>query len=281
MAAENEIHLTCAKCATVYRLDPVNLGDGCMVRCTACKKEWYQGAPVEGVIPEPLDAPPAPVMIAAAPEEVQPEIPAEPPEWMKDDEPVDDLAFRPTTKGQYFLEDDMRVIPEAVMPQGVKDAQGNLQIPVITHRPFGMGAGAYGASVFLFLFCVTFSGLLLERQVIVQRYPVMLTLYDALHVGVEAPGQGLAFSAMTAESHIDKNGRTLAVDVKLANITDHDLPRPVIKVIARGMGDTVLKDWSVSPDKPVIAAGESVPLKLKLPEAPGDAKTADLAVTAD
>ncbi|TAL31685.1 MAG: hypothetical protein EPN97_10810 [Alphaproteobacteria bacterium] len=278
MAAENEIHLTCLQCSTIYRLNPLRLGAGIMVRCSQCRQEWYQGAPDEnGLIPPPLDAPPSPPP-APAPEPAAPEATA-PPDWMKD-EPKDDVTFRPTTKGEYFLEDDMRVLPESVMPTPVKPGDG-ADMSAITHRPLGMGAAAYGVFIFAFLFCLTFSGLLLGKHEVMKHYPQMLSVYDALHVGVEAPGQGLALSEMIAENRVEKGARTLAVEAKLANISDHPLARPSFRVTVRNTYGKSLDSWDFISDKDMIPSGQSVPVKMTFRDAPQDAKTAELAVTGD
>lgn len=274
MAAENEIHLTCLKCSTIYRLNPLRLGPGSMVRCSQCKQEWYQGAPDEsGLIPPPQDAPPAPEQ--AAPETTAP---AEQPEWMKD-EPTDDVTFRPATKGEYFLEDDMRVIPESVMPTPVMPGDG--METAILHRPMGMSAAAYGAFVFALLFCVTFSGLLLGKHQVMKRFPQMLTLYDALHVTVDAPGQGMTLSEMTAENRVDKDSRTLTVAAKLANISDHETTQPSFRVTVKNTYGKRLDSWDFIADKKMIASGETIPVTVPIHDAPQEAKTAELAVIGD
>jgi predicted Zn finger-like uncharacterized protein len=280
MAAELEIHLTCPKCSTIYRLNPLRLGAGSVVRCSQCKSEWYQGAPDDsGLIPPPLDAPPLPE--PSAPNATAPEAtaPAEPPEWLKD-EPTDDLTFRPAAKGEYFLEDDMRVLPESVMPAPVMPGDGT-DMPPITHRPLGMGAAAYGVFIFAFLFCVTLSGLLLGKHQVMKHYPQMLSVYDALHVGVEAPGQGLALSEMTAENRVDKGTRTLAVEAKLANISDQPIARPSFRVTVKNAYGKNLDSWDFISDKDMIPSGQSMPVKMTFRDAPQDAKTAELAVTGD
>lgn len=247
-----------------------------MVRCAQCRQEWYQGAPDDsGLIPPPLDAPPpAPEPVTTAPE---PATPAEQPEWMKD-EPADDLTFRPTSKGEYFLEDDMRVIPESVMPAPVMPGDGAAGAAIL-HRPMGMGAAVYGVFVFALLFCLTFSGLLLGKQQVMKRFPQMLTLYDALHVSVEAPGQGLTLSGMIAENRVEKGSRILAVEAKLANISDHEAPYPSVRVTVKNAYGKKLDSWDFIADNKMIASGETVPVKLTFRDVPSGAKSAELAVT--
>jgi predicted Zn finger-like uncharacterized protein len=279
MAADNEIHLICRKCSTMYRLDPAHLAGGRMVRCTACREEWYQMPPQNGIVPGPLDVPPV-IAEAAPPAEPQP---TQRPEWEED--PKDDLTFKPANKGEYFLEDDMRVIPESVMPDAVMPdgaRPGELSAGAITHKPMGMGAGAFGLFIFLFLFCATFSSLLVFREKIVERYPPMLTLYKAVGVGVEAPGQGLTFSVMTAEHRIEKEKHTLAINVKLSNISDHEAPYPSFRVAVRDATGGTLQKWDFIGDKSKkIASGDSVPVPLIFHNPPEDAKTAEITVTAD
>lgn len=262
----------------MYRLDPANLGAGRMVRCAACRNEWYQGAPVDGVVPEPLDAPPVVETIAAteAPQ------PVSQPDWMIDDEPKDDLTFRPTTKGQFFLEDDMRVEPEAVAaPPLPASKTPGVPAEAILHRPMGMGAAAFGVFTYIFLFCLTFSGLLLYRGHIVPRLPATLSLYNMIGTHIDAPGQGLSFSAMSAENRIDKDAHSLAVSVKLSNISDHEAPYPAFRVAVKGNDGKVLQSWDFAPDKKTIAPGSTVPVALSFRDPPEQGKTAELTVTAD
>ncbi len=284
MAAENEIHLTCRNCSTVYRLDPAKLEDGRMVRCHACRAEWYQLPPVDGTVPEPLDAPPEPPAPAAA-EAPQGETPAgqpaQQPEWMIDDEPKDDLAFRPTNKGEFFLEDDMRVVPDTVMPDAAFPQKGNMPAQIITHQPMGMGAGAYGVFIFILLFCLTAAPLMLFRKQIVAHHPVLLTLYSAVGIRVDPPGQGLTFGSMLAENRIGKDSHTLAVSAKLSNGSDHELPYPSLRLTVQDAGGRPIKDWDFTPEKKMIKPGDTVPVTLTFDNPPDEGKIAQLTVTAD
>jgi predicted Zn finger-like uncharacterized protein len=279
MAADGEMHVTCGNCGTVYRLDPVQLGaEGRMVRCTQCRNTWRQTLP-EGFVASAAEAPDTAAPAAPA------EPAAEPPEWMMDEEkPEDDLAFRPSVKGQYFLEEDMRVVPELpeaepppVMPASAEESP----MPVLLHKPFGLGAAQFGALTFVLLFSVTLSGLLLARQPVAGHFPAAVALYDALGVSVKAPGEGLMLSQLVAENRVDASGaKVLAVEAKVANISGGSAAYPALKVAVSGPYGAVLKEWRFRPDAgSALAPGAEVPVQLKFRDAPEDGKTVEISVT--
>lgn len=257
------IHVTCSECGTTYRVEERLLGaDGRKVRCTSCNATWHQAPP-----PLEEEAP------AAAPEEAAPD-------WMEDEKPGDDdLDFRSVAKGQYFHEDDIE-IPEAVKPaQDAPPAPAPFQIPVMTYRPMGMGAGQFGVFVFLLLSFLTLSGLFVFKHQVVNRAPMMAHFYKTLGFSLKAPGEGLALSEMTAESMAGGGKRVLSVGAKLANVTQDKIGYPALQVKLKGAYGGVLKTWEFRPEKGLaLGPGESVPVDLSFKDAPEDGKTVELTV---
>ena len=256
------IHVTCEQCQTVYKVEERLLGAaGRTVRCMQCHYMWHQDAPI-------VEEPPA---------ETPPAEPAATPEWMED-ENKGELDFRSTVKGQYFHEDDMQ-IPQAVKPK-VDDAPPQpFQIPVMTYRPIGMGAGQFGICVFMLLSCLSLSVMFLAKGPILQQAPQMASLYKLLGFDLKVPGEGLALSDMTAEGHVANGNRSLAVAAKLANISAAGIAYPVLEVRLKGPYGSTLKTWNFTPDKkPDLAAGDAVPLSLTFDDAPAEGKTVELKV---
>jgi hypothetical protein len=231
--------------------------EGRTVRCQQCKNTWHQDPP--------------PDFVFAAPAPPQPQ-----PDWMRD-EPQEEITFERVVKGQYVLQDDIPVIPEAVLPTIPKAED---LPPPLLHKPFGMGAGAFGAAIFLLLCFTSLSFLMVAKQPIVARYPSMIAFYDRLGVHVSPPGEGLGFSGLSAESRVaDDGARTLAVEAKLANLTKKELPYPAIRIAVKGAYGTTLKEWKFAPDAgAVLGVGGAAPVKMQFTDAPAESKTVEIRV---
>lgn len=258
MDNDGTMHIVCGKCQTEYRLDPQMLGgpQGRTVRCQQCKNTWHQDPP-EGFV-FAIVAPPPPL-----------------PDRM-DDGPKEEISFERIVKGQYVTPDDIQVVPEAVLPTAPKAEMP----PPLLHKPFGMEAQAFGASVFLMLCFVSLSFLMLAKQPLVAHYPSMIAFYDKLGVHVAPPGEGLGFSGLIAESHVaDDGARKLSVEAKLSNLTKKELPYPAIRIAVKGAYGTTLKEWKFAPDAGAVMAVEgSAPVKMQFTDAPADGKTVEIRV---
>jgi predicted Zn finger-like uncharacterized protein len=264
------IEVTCEQCQVAYKVEERLLGkEGRMVRCMDCMHIWHQAAPPS----EEEEAPP---------EEAQPVEP-ETPDWLKEEEPKDEeLELVSKEKGKYFHESEMD-IPDSVKPQQpqlpAETAPQPFQIPVMDYRPLGMAAGQFGVFVFLALTFVTLSGLFIAKRTVVSHMPSMAYFYTSIGFDMKAPGEGLSLSELTAESRVDGRERTLAIQAKLSNITDKELPQPSLRVQLKGAYGAILKKWEFSPESAAkLAAGESMPLELSFNDPPEDGKTVELKV---
>jgi predicted Zn finger-like uncharacterized protein len=259
MDNDGKMHINCGKCQTEYRLDPQLLGgpQGRTVRCQQCKNTWHQDPP-EGFVFATIAAPP-PL-----------------PDWMADEKPQEEISFERIVKGQHVLQDDIQVVPEAVLPSVPKAEE----LPPLLHKPFGMEAGAFGAAIFLLLCFVSLSFMMVAKQPLVARYPSMIAFYDKLGVHVSPPGEGLGFSNLIAESHVaDDGARSLSVEAKLANLTKNELPYPAIRIAVKGAYGTTLKEWKFMPDEgKVLGVGGAAPVKMQFTDAPNDGKTVEIRV---
>ena len=251
------IHVTCAHCGTVYKVEERLLGaTGRTVRCTQCSEMWHEDPPVKAE----AEAPPAAIA-----------------EW---EEPpsADELDFKSMVKGDYVNEDTVE-IPQSVMPVPADPLPSTFQIPVMTYRPLGMGAAQFGIFVFMALSFVTLSGLFLLKNPVLRHAPAMAHFYSTLGFTVKAPGEGFQLSELVAENRVAGKDRTLALQAKLANTTAQKMDYPPLLVKLKGAYGGVLKSWEFRPDKPQeLAAGENIPLDLSFRDAPEDGKTVELTI---
>ena len=251
------IHVTCAHCGTVYKVEERLLGaTGRTVRCTQCSEMWHEDPPVKAE----AEAPPAAI-----------------PEW--EEPPVaDELDFKSMVKGDYVNEDTIE-IPQSVMPVPADPLPSTFQIPVMTYRPLGMGAAQFGIFVFMALSFVTLSGLFLLKNPVLRHAPAMAHFYSTLGFTVKAPGEGFQLSELVAENRVAGKDRTLALQAKLANTTAQKMDYPPLLVKLKGAYGGVLKSWEFRPEKTqMLAAGDNMPLDLSFKDAPEDGKTVELSI---
>ncbi|MFN7114410.1 MAG: zinc-ribbon domain-containing protein [Alphaproteobacteria bacterium] len=194
--------------------------------------------------------------------------------WFEEQVTVPGLTPEPEAAPQSFtdiLAEEMETggPSRAVAPIAVDD-----EIPVIDYRPAGLGANAFGAMAFLLLFFVTVSAVFLLKNPLVKNYPAMTALYEAVGVGLHAPGEGLSLSALAAR---ERAGRILLTG-KVSNIGERAVDYPAFRVILRGEEGVFLKDWSIFSKPARLAPGETVPLELNFKDIPAGGSTVDIRV---
>jgi len=244
--------LTCKKCETTYRLDERRLAHGGrVVRCTACGNTWFEAqVHVEGVTAE--------------------------------DTAVSEISFEQMLQNASAAADaddaGHQDASRAMMPM-----PHDFDMPVMDEKPGGLGPNAFGASVFFLLLFMTLNGVFLARHTIVQHWPSMSLLYDTVGATLQAPGEGLSFSELTARKEKAARGEEMALSMKLSNISDHDIERPALKITLRGPYGAFLKEWEQPPKetKSMLAPGETVPLKLFFADVPEGGNTVDVTVLED
>jgi predicted Zn finger-like uncharacterized protein len=238
--------LTCEKCQTTYRLDERYLAHGGrVVRCTDCGNTWFEAqVKVEGVTEEPAAEISFERMLQNAAEAAG-----------------DDTGN---------LDSSRAMTP---MPQ-------DFEMPVMDDRPGGLGPNAFGASVFFLLLFMTLNGVFLARHAIVQHVPAMALLYNTVGATLQAPGEGLSFSELTARKEKAARGEQMALSLKLSNMSDHAIVQPVLKITLRGPYGAFLKEWEQPPKdaQRMLAPGEAVPLKLFFADVPEGGNTVDVTV---
>jgi predicted Zn finger-like uncharacterized protein len=256
--------LTCPECKTRYTLNPSMLGvAGREVRCVTCSHMWFQ-------LPDmPLAEFPKAAENSAEPAQSITE--ALDSILEKDDAVFEAILSNVNKAGtpQYSTAPSSTTTApvERIEKQS---APWEMPLPVVTHNPLGVGATTFGMLSFLLCVFLTLAVLFVAQKPIVSHWPQMTLLYNTLGFDVKAPGEGLRISEVIAEQRIDSQGKTLVVQGKMTNMTEHDLSYPALHVTLKDGKDAVMKTWDLKAGATKIAAGDDVPVKLQLNDAPPD-----------
>jgi len=261
--------LTCPQCQAQYKLDPAKLGAaGRDVRCVSCSHMWFQ-------IPETAVSDESQKLQAAVPPEAQSITDALHTILEKDDAAFEavlsTVAQGAKPKGLKGQEAMDAVMPRAVEPE-VKRSMVRQDAMVITHNPFGLSANLFGGMVFLLCSFLTLAVLFVGKTPIVRHWPQMALLYKTIGFSVKAPGEGLRLSEITAERRIDDHSKSLVVEGKMTNMTEHDIAYPTLHVILKN-DSGITKTWDQKPGVTQIASGDVVPVMLQLDNPPEDGST--------
>ncbi len=151
-------------------------------------------------------------------------------------------------------------------------------LPIVTHNPLGMNANVFGGMVFLFCSFLTLSVVFIGKNPILRHWPSTALLYQTLGFHVPVPGEGLKFSDFTVERRIDDQGKTLVISGQMANMTNHDIAYPPLGVILKNADGAVVTSWDLKTGVTQISGGDSVPVMMKLDNAPAAGSTVELRV---
>ncbi|MFH1158746.1 MAG: MJ0042-type zinc finger domain-containing protein [Pseudomonadota bacterium] len=247
--------LTCSECQTQYRLDPDKLGArGRTVRCVDCRHTWFQ-APKEEPPPMPSAA-----------------------------EKVEDVLKQDDAIFEAILSKVSPVTPVPPAPVAVVREEKRevvrqpYVLPVVTHDPFGVGASAFGALTFFLCVFLTLTVVFLAQRPILRHWPQMSLLYKTIGFDLNAPGEGLRLSELIAERRMDRQDRALVVEGKMTNMTEHEIDAPALHVILKNARDGVIKEWDLRPSEARLAAGNVLPVALRLTDAPEDGFSVEVRV---
>jgi predicted Zn finger-like uncharacterized protein len=243
--------LTCPQCQSQYNLEPGKLGQGRTVRCVGCSHAWFQ--PGEEPIQASVEAP-------------------------RQDDAVFEAILSEvgdsTAQRAKEADDDMGGI-HAGTTQLLRHTSST---PVITHNPFGVGAAAFGWLTFFLWTSLTLTFVFLAQKPLVRHWPSMTLLYQTMGFHIEAPGEGIRIGEIVAEQRLEKEGRVLAVDGKMTNMSEHDIAYPPLHVVLKNTQGEPVKEWELDAGATVLASGETVPVMLQLPDMPQDGTAIEVRV---
>lgn len=254
------MRITCPDCHTQYNLDPRMLGAaGQNVRCTNCGKIWFFQSEEERSFAT------ADVVEDIMPSEPVANVPAT-------------FADAMAAEGHDFsepavVETSIRDVPSFVH----SDIHVEAPQPFIDPRPFGLSAGALATMVAVFLFGVTFSGLLLAKNKIVEIYPPAYAFYSTIGAHIDAPGEGIRLSLSVARADKGAEGKTaLDVSGKIENISGETRDYPSLRIVATNQYGAELRHWDFHPEKAVLNAGDAIPLNFTFEDLPPETATVDI-----
>lgn len=255
--------VTCPQCQTQYKLDTALLGmGGRTVRCTSCFHMWDQ-KPEQASAHQNLSFEDnAAVAEQIGFREVEKAPPAKP--ALPDEDTFADI-LKQTEPDSY---------PSIARPLAKQSPAAAL-----THMPFGVSALHFGVLTFMLLSFVTLTIIFAGRNFIATHAPSMMALYAPLGFDIKAPGEGFTISEMTAEAEIVKEKKSLLVDARLANITEHDMAHPKLKMTMKGRYGAVLKEWDYDGGGKTVASGDSIPLNFEFANPPEGGTTVEIKVT--
>lgn len=260
--------LTCPQCQSQYDLPTEKLGTGGRtVRCVSCSHTWFQ-------MPE--------VQKAAAPAELAstPQAPPPPPP------PIPQAAASLQQDIEHVMDKDEAIFDailsgvgtKAAGADAAKAARNELSPAVITHNPLGVGAAAFGGLTFFLCVSLTLLAVFLGQRPIVRHWPQMALLYKTMGFHLTAPGEGLRLSEIVAEQRAENQKKTLVVEGKITNMSEHSLAYPPLYVVLKNDHNLPIKEWNLKAGATRLASGETVPVMLQLPDVPEDGATIDVRV---
>jgi len=284
--------LTCPKCQAQYKLDPAVLGvAGREVRCVSCSHAWFQipdtAVPEAAAAPAAEAAPEAPLETETQPAQSVTDALSE---ILEKDGAAFDAVLSTVAQNEQQKKGAAagrksataaESAPAEALPREPAEKQTLPQetvLPIVTHDPLGMNANVFGGAVFLFCCFFTLSVVLIGKGGIVRHWPSTRLFYRTLGFDMQPPGAGLKFSGLTAKRRIEDSGKTLVLEGKMTNMTDHDIAYPPLRVILKGDDGVVTKSWDVKTGVSRISGGDVVPVMMQLGDAPEEGSTVELRV---
>lgn len=171
-----------------------------------------------------------------------------------------------------------QAVEEVVAKKTKPLVRHHMNLGPITHDPMGVGASMFGLLVFFSCVFITSLTLFVAEKPILRHLPQMAFLYDKMGFYLLAPGEGLKIKNVTAEKRLEGTDRTLVIEGKITNISEHEVRYPALSVILKNDEIDMMKEWNFKAGSAKIASGETVPIMLQLPDAPKDGTIVDIRV---
>jgi len=231
--------LTCPSCSTRYQADGARfVAPGRNVRCAKCGHVWFQTAPDAEPDPEPVLEP------AATPPEPEPSAP----------EPVAAAPLSSIINPQ-----PVEALPR---PKKRKGQKGNLLADAI----------AWAALIFL---AVTIGWAAVQyRQTIVELWPGLAPLYEV--VGLPVESEGIALIDVAYQHEVEDGQPVLSVSGKIVNVSDRELPVPIIRVMLSDQEQHEIYHWMFNAGVQSLKPGAESPFVTRLSSPPPEARNLNI-----
>jgi predicted Zn finger-like uncharacterized protein len=233
--------LTCPSCSTRYQADGARfVAPGRNVRCAKCGHVWFQTAPEAEPEPEPVFEP---VVEAPAP----------------DPEPS---APEPVTAAPLSSIINPQPVEAAQRPKKRKNQKGSVLADAI----------AWAALIFL---AVTIGWAAVQyRQTIAELWPGLAPLYEV--VGLPVESDGIALIDVAYQHEVEDGQPVLAVSGKVVNISDRELPVPIIRVMLSDSDQHEIYHWMFNSGVQSLKPGAQSPFVTRLSSPPPEARNLNI-----
>jgi len=236
--------LTCPSCSTRYQADGARfVPPGRNVRCAKCGHVWFQTAPEADREPEPEPVFAEVVQIAPhpAPSTPAPTAPTA----------TRDSAVKPTPKPA-----------DAPRPKVRKLPQGSLLADAIAWAALILLAMMIGWTAVQY------------RQTIVELWPGIAPLYEVM--GLQVQPEGIALADIAYQHEVEDGQPVLAVTGKVVNISNRELPVPVIRVMLSDDAKHEIYHWTFDAGVRSLQPGAESAFVTRLSSPPPEARNLNI-----
>jgi len=232
--------LTCPSCSTRYQADSARfVAPGRNVRCAKCGHIWFQTAPDAEPEPEPVLEP-----VVAPQSDPEPSAP----------EPVTAAPLSSILKPQ--------AAETPPRPKKRKAAKGGVLADAI----------AWAALIFL---AVTIGWAAVQyRQTIVELWPGVAPLYEVVGLPVET--EGIALIDVAYQHEVEDGQPVLSVTGKIVNVSDRELPVPIIRVMLSDQDQHEIYHWMFNTGVQSLRPGAESPFVTRLSSPPPEARNLNI-----
>ena len=234
--------LTCPSCSTRYQADSARfVAPGRNVRCAKCGHIWFQTAPEAEPEPEPVLEP------VVAP-------PSDPPSEPSAPEPLTAAPLSSILKPQ--------AVETPPRPKKRKPQKDSVLADAI----------AWAALIFL---AVTIGWAAVQyRQTIVELWPGVAPLYDVVGLPVET--EGIRLTDVAYQHEVEDGQPVLSVTGKIVNISDRELPVPIIRVMLSDQDQHEIYHWMFNTGVQSLRPGAESPFITRLSSPPPEARNLNI-----
>ncbi len=121
--------------------------------------------------------------------------------------------------------------------------------PSVLHAIWGI----WGVSIVVLMLW-----LIVDRQHIAHRWPATETIYDAIHLPIYYPGDGLEFDGVRSELKYDAGINKLILNGKIHNNTDKNHKVPNILAEAISSDGQIIQSWQIDAPAATLAPQQEV-----------------------
>jgi hypothetical protein len=150
------------------------------------------------------------------------------------------------------------------------------QPPRSARRPAKSGAVADAiAWAALILLAVSIGWAAVQyRQTIVELWPGVAPLYEVLGLAVET--EGIALIDIAYQHEVEDGQPVLSVTGKIVNVSDRELPVPVIRVMLSDEAQHEIYHWMFDAGVPSLKPGAESPFVTRLSSPPAEARNLNI-----